>query len=373
MLRFPRQTVADVMAINAPADLVQLFQSGRHREVVQQAQQQGVTPQAQPLLAQVVAASLFRLGEYGQALPLLEQLEASLGQEVDYLSLLAATCRRLGLLDRARAAFERALVLAPEAPAVRNNYANLLIDLNRFAEAEAILTTLLAADPAYEDARANLNRLRFKQQPVSAAPAPSPLPVGDAAGKPLWTPLDPLMLAFSEEEVALAGGGAIQAKPANPPSELVGHLPEPQQAAMASEQLQLAQQAVRDGNATFALQLCSQAHAVLGPTQAVYINASDAYIRLQRFHEAEICLLTGLTLGSATVSHYINLVSLACLRGDADLANHYLEAAAAIDPENPSLPQVRQQVQHCRQQSVARPYAFAQAWQVPQLDAKPAG
>jgi Flp pilus assembly protein TadD len=361
------------MAINAPVDLVQLFQASRHREVVQVAQQQGVNAQAQPLLAQVVAASLFKLGEYGQALPLLEQLEASLGQEVDYLTLLASTCRRLGLLDRARTAFERALALAPESPAVRNNYANLLIDLDRYAEAEAILNALLAANPGYEDARANLNRLRFKQQPVAPAPvAPPAAPAASAAGQPLWSPLDPLMLAFSEEEVALAGGGAIQAKPANPPSQLAGHLPEPQQAAMAAEQLQLAQQAVRDGNAPFALQLCSQARSVLGPTQAVYINASDAYIRLQRFHEAEICLLTGLTLGTATVSHYINLVSLACLRGDADLANHYLEAAAAIDPENPSLAQVRQQVQHCRQQTATKPYAFAQAWQVPQLNAKPA-
>ena len=360
-------------AIGAPADLVQLFQAGRHREAVQAAQQLGVTPQTQPLMAQVVAASLFKLGEYSQALPLLEQLEASLGQEPDFLTLLASTCRRLGLLDRARIAFERALALTPESPAVRNNYANLLIDLGRYAEAEAILNALLAANPGYEDARANLNRLRFKQQPPAAAPVPTaPVPAASAGAPAAWSPLDPLMLAFSEEEVALAGGGAIKAQPATPPSQLAGHLPEPQQAAMAAEQLQLSQQAVRDGNPVFALQLCSQARSVLGPTQAVYVNASDAYIRLQRFHEAEICLLTGLTLGGATVNHYINLVSLALLRGDLDLANHYLEAAAAIDPENPALGQVRSQLDHSRGQAQGKPYQFGQAWQLPQLHAKPA-
>lgn len=365
------------MVIQADTDLVKLFQAGRHREVVQAASQLDVSPQTQPLLAQVLAASLFKLGQFSQALPLLDQLEAPLGQEVDYLTLLASTCRRLGLLDRARVAFERALSLAPEAPAVRNNYANLLIDLDRLAEAETILETLLAADPGYEDARANLNRLRFKQQPVAAAQEPSPTePTSTAAASPvgqaLWSPLDPLMLAFSEEEVALAGGGELKAKPANPPSQLAGHLPEPQQAVMASEQLELAQQALRDGNGTFALQLCSQARAVLGPTQAVYSNASDAYIRLQRFHEAEICLLTALALGTGTVNHYINLVSLALLRADVELANHYLEAAAAIDPDNPSLAQVRQQVQHSRQQSTQKPYQFVQVWQVPKLHAKPA-
>ena len=359
-------------ALEAPADLMQLFQAGRHREVLQAAQHQDVLAQTQPLLAQVVAASLFRLGEFGQALTLLEQLEATLGEDVNFLILLASTCRRLGLLDRSGRAFERALAIQPESPALRNNYANLLIDLNRYGEAEAILEALLAANPDYEDARANLNRLHFKQTPPADPSNKQRLSstVGSAEDPAAWKPLDPLMLAFSEEEVALAGGAAINAQPATTPSQLAGDLPEPQQAAMAAEQLQLAQQALRDGNPTFSLQLCSHALSVLGPTQAVYVNASDAYIRLQRFHEAEICLLNALSFGDATFNQYINLVSLTLLRGDLNLANHYLEAAAAIDPENPTLAKVNSQLVQKRSQAQNKPYQFAQLWQLPQHHAK---
>ena len=47
----------------------------------------------------------------------------------------------------------------------------------------------------------------------------------------------------------------------------------------------------------FALQLCSQALRVLGAHAPVYDCASDAYLNLRKFHEAELCLLQAMALG----------------------------------------------------------------------------
>ena len=77
----------------------------------------------------------------------------------------------------------------------------------------------------------------------------------------------------------------------------------------------MAAAAIQENNLPFALQLVSQAGSVLIAQAAVYVNTADAYIRLQRFHEAEICLLHALQLGGPALPHYINLITLASIRG----------------------------------------------------------
>lgn len=352
--------------------LLALFQAGRYHEVVAQAQAAGVAPQTNPLAANVLAAALFQLGEFGRAATLLEALEAALGQQRDYLSLYGATCRRLGLLQRAEQLLAQALQLDPSALDVRNNYANLLIDLGRQVEAQAILEQLLLEKPDYQDARANLNRLQFRQQPslgqpvaaqpAAAAPAPTALP---------WTPADPLMLAFAEEEVRQAVG--IQpAQPGSAAAALASTLPQPEAQAVAADKLKLAAQAVAEGNASFALQLCSQALAGLGANASVYVNASDAYIRSQRFREAEICLLHAMVVGGATINHYINLVTLASLRGDLVLANHYLDQAAGLDPSHPNLAQLQANLRQRQASLAGQTYVFEARWAEPELQQAPA-
>ena len=342
----------------AEQQLLPLFQAGRHHEVVAQARQLEVQPQTQPLAANVLAASLFQLGEFGQAASLLEALEAALGQDRDYLSLYGATCRRLGLLQRAEQLLARALQLDPGSTAVRNNYANVLIDLGRDQEARRLLEQLLAEEPDYQDARANLNRLQFRQQPASATPA-GPAS-SEAAAQPTWSPADPLMLAFAEEEVKLAGGVGSSAGRA-----LASELPDPQQREMASEQMQLAEKAVEEGNHSFALKLCSQALTGVGANAKLYATAADAYIGLRRFQEAEICLLQAVSIGGAGINQLINLVSLTSLRGDLTLASHYLDQAAGLDPSHPHLANLRTNLAQRRQSLAGSPYAFLPQWPQP--------
>lgn len=336
--------------------LLALYQAGRHHEVVAQAQAQAISAETNPLAANIVAASLFQLGEYARAASLLEALEAPLGDQRDYLSLYGATCRRLGLLPKAEQLLARALQLDPASLEVRNNYANLLIDLGRDQEARSILEQLLRERPGYEDARANLNRLEFRQQPVAAPPA---------SAQP-WSPADPLMMAFADEEVRQAQWN--QPAAVDPAAKaLAAALPQPEAQAMAADQLRLASQAVSEGNAAFALQLCGQALAGLGANASVYVNASDAYIRNQRFREAEICLLHAALIGGPNINTYINLVSLASLRGDLALASHYLDQAAGLDPSHPQLSALQANLRQREADLASRPYQFEVIWPDQQL------
>ena len=369
LLPFPAPQPASAAA---EQQLLALFQAGRYHDVVAQAQAAGVAPQTNPLAANVLAAALFQLGEFGRAATLLEALEASLGQQRDYLSLYGATCRRLGLLRRAEQLLAKALQLDPGALDVRNNYANLLIDLGQLAEAQTILDQLLREKPDFQDARANLNRLQFRQQPSPPQPtAPQPVAAAPTPTAQPWTPADPLMLAFADEELGQAGA-IPPAQPGSAAAALASTLPQPDVQAVAADKLKLATQAVAEGNGGFALQLCSQALAGLGANGSVYVNASDAYIRSQRFREAEICLLHAMVIGGATINHYINLVSLTSLRGDLVLANHYLDQAAGLDPSHPNLAQLQTNLRQRQAALTGQAYAFDPAWAEPQLQQAPA-
>ena len=344
--------------------LLRLYEEGNFRDVLKRAKALNLRLGQEPVAAQIVSGALFQLGEFAKAAELLEQHQAALDGDPSFLSLYGATCRRLGLLSTAKDLFSRALSLDPKSPQTRNNYANLLIDLNELAEARRILEDLLSENPNYGDARANLNRLQFREQKPSSAQLNEPT----LASPQSWMPEDPLMLAFAEDEV-MEAGAVVANKPApNSADSLARQLPNPDKAALAGDQLKLAAQAINENNPSFALQLVSQASLGLGAQAAVYVNAADAYIRLQRFHEAEICLLHALQLGGPALPHYINLITLASIRGDYALSRHYIDAAAAIDPKNPQLLQVSDQVKK-QESAQSTPYGFQSEWTLPTLKA----
>ena len=78
-----------------------------------------------------------------------------------------------------------------------------MIDKRSFEEAELILQELIAENPSYDDAIKNLNRLIFQKNMAVAAAKPSSEPI---LSKTTDLFIDPLAAAFSEEEVAIAGG-----------------------------------------------------------------------------------------------------------------------------------------------------------------------
>ena len=115
-----------------------------------------------------------QIGEFKQSELLLRDLESAFSSDPDFLSLYAATSRRLGDMTKAEMLFSKALELSPNSPNVLNNYANLLIDLKRFDEAEKILVTLISQHPDYKDARVNKNRLDQLRENYKSLDKPSP-------------------------------------------------------------------------------------------------------------------------------------------------------------------------------------------------------
>ena len=221
---------------------------------------------------------------------------------------------------------------------------------------------MLDEQPDYDDARTNLNRLSFLNQ--SSPPQSSH---GQQSRETVqgWSLADPLLLAFSEEEVSQYG----LRKPAKSGPEaatLLESLPDADERAMALEQLDQANKAVAEQQFAFALQLCSQVLRVLGPHAPVYDCASDAYLNLRKFHEAEICLLQAMALDAPTPKRCLNLVSFASMRGDISLAQHHLRQAASLDPSHPQLEQIRANLAKREQTAGSMPYAFQLAWELPQ-------
>ena len=126
------------------SSLADLLKRGCHSEVIQCATDAGVTPGRYPLASKLLAISYFQLGEHRSAYELLIDLESTYSDDVDYLTLFASTCRRLGKFDQSSDLFSRALAKQPDSLPIKNNYSNLLIDLGRYDEAVVILDSILS-------------------------------------------------------------------------------------------------------------------------------------------------------------------------------------------------------------------------------------
>ena len=352
------------MTLTLVQQLGDLFSAGRYHDLIAIARNSAVTPQQDPVAAHLLAAALFSVGEHGGAAPLLEELEPSFGLNADFLSLFAANCRRLGDLRRAEDYFSRALKIDPDSRPIRNNFANLLIDLGRHDEAHRILTRLVDEAPDYADARANLNRLRFQDEPSSMQAQASGCQVENNIEG--WSLADPLLLAFSDEEVAHSGLRE-NVRTNDDASSLLNKLPDADTRAMALEQLEQANQAVVEKQYAFALQLCSQVLKALGSHPPIYDCASDAYLNLRKFHEAELCLLQALALDGPTPKRCLNLVSFASMRGDFALAQYHLRKAASLDPSHPQLEPIRSNLEKRMESPGQSKYSFALEWALPQF------
>ena len=337
-------------------ELLDIFESNRYQEVVNLIDQSEFIAIDNPVIARILAASYFKLGDYSKSLALLSQIESCFIDDVDYLSLYGACLRRCGDLDLARVQFERALKLDPNVHSVQNNFANLLIDLGDFKLAEEILDQLLAANPSYLDASTNLQRLHEKKRIVNAQNQQS-------KSATLFSLADPLLMAFSTDEVSRPDSKKYISKNSTEISTtLLRTLPAVKDHQLAKDQLKLALQAIIDKRYDFALKLCSQINSSFPDSSAIYECVSDAYISKSLFKEAEICLLHSIQLGASSFKLYANLVSLACMRGDHTLAKFYFERALAIDPEHNSLQQLKEQVLKCDLQNSTEFFHFELDW-----------
>ena len=330
-------------SLNLQAELASLFEEKQFQQILDRAQHEEITPSSDPKTANIVAAALFQLGRYPDCLLWCEALTPSLDGDANFASMHGAVLRRLGRLSDAETVFRSALKNTSSNPFLRNNFANLLIDQQKFKEAEKILKTLLEEIPTYEDAQLNLNRLNFQKNLAATAPSDSPSKASAAKNTNNDGDrfVDPLAAAFSDEEVAMADGLAAKQKGQLPVGGLQpSDLPDRDRDKELRESLDLARQTI-DSDPQQVIRDCTLLHSKLGIQAPIYEVAGEAYIRLQLFGDAESCLLTAHALGSTEGAVTLNLANLAAMRGDERLALHWLELLAQRQPDHPQLQKVR--------------------------------
>ena len=294
------------------SELHQLFASGRYSDVLSLCQEHSITPLSSPNAAKILAASYFCIGDYQKAYDLLTELESTFGHTEDFLSLFAASSRRIGKLDQAESLFNRALSISPDSPQVRNNYANLLIDLSRFDDALNILNSLLEQNPDYQDAISNKNRLIALRDSQNTSV--------ESSSAFQFTLSDPLLMSFDQSEINYSDKRYFPKKKTQLISDL-SSVSLPSTPAVSFEQLDFAEQALSNGNSKLVLEICSKFLSTVGQEARAYDILSDAYLRLKQISQAEICLLHALSIGGLTMKRCFNLASFALIRNNLSWQN----------------------------------------------------
>ena len=319
--------------------LYEFYSLGYYNKVVSTAEAEIENHVACSASAKIQAASYFKLGAFQKCYDILVELEQIYESEPDYLSLYAAASRRLGNLEKSSQLFKLALSIEPNSLPIKNNYANLLIDLGKLDDAQKLLDEVLSANPTYQDALQNKNRLEF----VRSEKQSSELTCSDDHQSSTLLDLgDPLLLAFADDEIERSGKRYKFRKRA---SANDSNLPIPDPAKSVQDFLKMAYEASSLGDYDFAFKLCSQSLQQIGPQAVIYDCVSDLHLNLKNFRESELSLLHAISLDGPSPKRLLNLCNFASMRGDFKLAMHYLESAAALDPSHPQLHSISQSLE----------------------------
>ncbi|MCB4389387.1 tetratricopeptide repeat protein [Synechococcus sp. MU1617] len=350
------------MAVSS--DVLNLFNLGKYHQAISTYSSMPEGDKS-PISDSILAACYFKLGEFSEANQLLIKIEPFLSENSEFLTLYASNSRRLGDLEKSENLFKQALDINPQSVEIKNNYANLLLDLNRLDDAYMILQEIVRDNPSYNDAIQNLNRVQFRiEQNKNRSSNPESINKSIISSGYLtsFSLADPLLLAFAENEVNYSSKRYKLSSDAKAQASII---PSTDNLKLEADYFAVLEQSISSGEFEFALKLCSQIVEKHGISSSLYDYLSDIYLNLKRFHESEVCLLHACQLGGISPKRCLNLVSFACMRQDYKLANNYLEQAASIDPSHPQLQAISDLV--AKQSNSVLQQTFASSWHVPEL------
>jgi len=326
-------------------NLGELYAKKLYREVVDYADLHLTAIQTDPLMGQVVAAACFMLGEYENCILWCEICYPSLTNDPDFSSMYGAALRRLARFDEAEAIFTRALQHESQSKELKNNFSNLLIDLGRFDEAKALLEEVLLSNPGYQDAKANLTRIKFMQD-ISTKPDQSQVIELE----------DPLLEAFGLDETTAAKRKDKTIAVDSTDNKLLDLLPSVGKGKSNQELLALARTLIGE-TPNQALAVCTHLHQHLPLQSCIYEIAGEAYIGLKQWTRAELCWLIAITLGTNDPATYLNLANISHLRGDDRMSSYWLEKLAEIDPNNSRIDEVKRNLTRTPDAHLVNPFA----------------
>ena len=302
--------------------LLEAFQEGNYSKVINEWQRGQYQVKADPDEAYIAAASLFRIGNNDEAYSICHELEGIHGNNPNFLSMYAAIARRMGLQERAEQLFKKALEIEPSAKDVRNNYSNLLIDQKKYQAAKEILLDLLKDDPNYQDAKLNYERAIELEEIEN-------IKLRDETRKKDDIFMDPIDEAFELQEVLQCGSKVGSATAAL--NELVDNTGSSKLEEADYELVKLAEEQIKERQYRGACDLLEKAKKRQGLNCVTYKLASDAYIGIENYKEAEIMALIAYINGEKTIANCVNLASLSAMRKDQLMARFWLMEAGKID------------------------------------------
>jgi len=374
--------------------LIELHRRGDHQGVLRLARSIDVQPTADPQSALVVAASLFQLGRFRDALQICLVLQPVVQTDLSFLNLFALCLRRLDQVAQAEQVFRFGLEHHPASTPLTTNYVNLLLDQHRLDEAQALLQQGLEARPAATEFREHLARIEeLRARPLlPAVPTPTPpsethqpslrLPASseevavsessgvDSQPKPprLLPSLDPLLQAFSDEEVRLdqenrrrlreskaeAGVKPVTEEVLEVPAVVsLPELPEPPLAEVVEELHVAAREALMEKQPEAALVLADQLR-LLDPSMQVeiYRICAEAYLAMANPAAAELCLHAIGEHGQLCDEDHLNLALLSLRRHDLHSAERHLNAVVDRQLHQQHLDAIRLKLEGRVQQDV---------------------
>jgi len=346
-----KQRIPDI-SNKSGLDISSLLNSGQYHRIIEIYSGIKGNSAADPDQAFVLAVAYFKLEKYEDAFHILREISRDMVSSCQFHSLMGATCRRLGLVEQAKAHFQHGCKLEPENFDIRNNYANLLVDEGEYNEAEALLKIVLENCPNHPDARSNLERLyllRASHQPKAQG---------------MWEAVDPLAAAFDQQYISSSLKTSAQHRaPSKENADIKEELlPKASSEDVALDQMRIVPALIGNGQHESALQLISAAQKSFKQiSPEVYLNAADALIRLNRFKQAEIFTLHAIVAGGKNFGAYSNLISFALMRGDCKLAAYYFKQAAEHYPTEERLESLREQIRKTHTQR-GRDYYFGSDW-----------
>ena len=295
-----------------PDQFQELYNRGEYRELVKlYEKEENSQLSSEPNAQMVLAAAYFKLDSFSYCLKILENIEGIFSNDPHFFSLYGAACRRIGLTDEALKKFKIAIDLSNSSDhRILNNYANLLLDLGQTKEAIAIWEKIVAEDPSYNDAKINLEKARIAE--ISSIKSEE---TDVNSEDNIESMVDPLLAAFSEDEI---NNGRISKDHKNAvPKEIDKFIPKNVDTKkLILEKDNLVQKCLSEKNFDLGLKLTAELRDLGLPESLVYKYASDCFVGLKKFQDAEINLLHSLLLEPDSINALINLVSLCTMKGD---------------------------------------------------------
>ena len=180
-------------------DLKALLEKGFYTEIIQKWTKGDYNGIHDPNNLMIIAADYYKIGDIIKTKKVIEDNYALISNGSGFHAFYGSVLRKSGLVEEAKHVYEEGLITDPNNPFLKNNYANLLIDIGDLNGAESILKGLLKSKPAnLEDIEVNLARIEHARSVLTKAQNKREL--GDATNVPNVT-LDPLKSAFTSEEV----------------------------------------------------------------------------------------------------------------------------------------------------------------------------